>query len=188
MRPRDRCSIRSRDLLPAWLMNPSKIIGVSWLLAANQLALAQNADLQGVFVNPTQSEAGIKAAIDSATQEFSFIARPIARSRLKKHSPAIKRVEIAQGQAISIKLGGTKPSQHTPGQPPVKWRRDDGEVFDVTMEWQGAVLVQTFVSPEGQRVNRYFLSADGKALSMEVTLSGPQLSRAVRYTLTYLRE
>jgi len=169
-------------------MNGLQIIATLWLLAAGQFALAQNADLQGVFVNPTQSEAGIKAAIESATQEFSFVTRPIARSRLKKHSPAIKRVEITQGEAISIALGHTKPSRHVPGQPPVPWVRDDGEVFEVTMEWQGAALVQTFVSPEGRRTNRYSLSDGGKELSMEVTLTGPQLPRALRYTLTYRRE
>lgn len=168
-------------------MNYKNIIGAIALLIAG-VAQAENPVMQGMFVNANQSDAPIKAAIESATQEFNFVTRPIARSRLKKHSPAITRVEITQDTIISIKLGNTKPSQHAPGQPSVKWSRDDGEVFDVTMEWHGPTLIQTFKSEEGTRVNRYSLSPDGLQLMMDVTLTGPQLKRVVKYMLTYTRE
>jgi hypothetical protein len=168
-------------------MNYKQSIGVL-LLIASPAALAQNPSLTGVFVNPAQSMANIEKAIEVATKEFNFVARPIARSRLKKHSPPITRVEIEQGPAITIKLGDAKPTIHSPGQPPIKWVRPDGEVFNVTMQWQGATLLQTFESEEGTRVNRYSLSADGQQLTMDVTLTGPQLKRAVKYVLTYTRE
>jgi len=158
------------------------------LLMLSSVALPESPALQGVFVNPAQADAGIDSAIEAATQDFNFVTRPIARSRLKKHSPAIKRVEIRQGAGIEIKLGDAKPSRHAPGQAPVKWVRADGESFDVTMEWQGEALVQTFVSEEGRRVNRYELSPDGQRLTMDVSLTGPQLKRPVKYTLTYTRE
>jgi hypothetical protein len=169
-------------------MNTRKLLTIWGLAVLAVQAHADNPAMQGVFVNHNQSDVPIKAAIESATQEFNFVTRPIARSRLKKHSPAITRVEITQDTVISIKLGNTKPSHNIPGQPSVKWSRDDGEVFDVAMEWHGATLVHTFVSEEGKRVNRYSLSPDGQQLMMDVTLTGPQLKRAVKYMLTYARE
>jgi hypothetical protein len=169
-------------------MNYKQSIGVLLLIAMSPGVLAQNPALTGVFVNPAQSSKSIEAAIEVATKEFNFVARPIARSRLKKHSPAITRVEIGQGDAITIKLGDAKPTIHSPSQPPVKWTRPDGEVFNVTMQWQGATLLQTFESEEGTRVNRYSLSADGQQLMMDVTLTGPQLKRAVKYMLMYTRD
>jgi hypothetical protein len=169
-------------------MNYKNLIGATVLLAMSPIVLAQNPSLAGVFVNPSQSSAGIEAAIESAVREFNFVARPSARSRLKKHNPVVQRVEIKQDVLIAITLANAKPTAHTPGQPPVKWTRPDGEVFDVTMEWQGATLIQTFKSEEGTRVNRYSLSADGQQLMMDVTLTGPQLKRAVKYMLTYTRD
>jgi hypothetical protein len=160
-----------------------------WGLAALAIqARADNPAMQGVFVNPSQSDAGIKAAIDAAAREFNFVTRPIARSRLKKHNPVLHRVEVKQGTAIEITLADAKPSAHTPGQPPVKWTRPDGEVFDVTMAWQGATLIQTFKSEEGTRVNRFSLSPDGNVLSMDVSLSGPYMQREMKYMLTFKRQ
>lgn len=152
-------------------------------------AEAEDAMLQGVFVNPTQPEAPIKAAIETAVKDFNFIARPIARSRLKKTNSPIKRVEIGRnGKAVAIGLDSNKPIATEPGAAPIKWKRDDGEVFDVSTEWQGPALVQTFVAPDGKRVNHYSLSADGMTITMHVTLTSPQLDVPVQYDLHFKRQ
>ena len=164
-----------------------RAIGAIGLLLAGA-SRADNPALQGVFVNPAQSDASIQAAIEAAAKDFNFVARPIVRSRLKKHNPVLYRVEIKQDGVITITLANAKPSTHTPGQPPVKWTRPDGEVFDVWMEWQGATLIQTFKSEEGTRVNRYDLSGDANKLAMDVVLTGPQLKKPVKYLLTFARE
>ena len=169
-------------------MNYKKSIGTIVMVAMSSTVLAQNPAITGVFINPSQASASIEAAIEVAIKEFNFVARPIARSRLKKHNPVLQRVEIVQGELIAITLANAKPTAHRPGQPPAKWTRPDGEVFDITMAWQGATLIQTFKSEEGTRVNRYSLSPDGQQLMMDVTLTGPELKRAVKYMLTYARD
>ena len=59
---------------------------------------------------------------------------------------------------------------------PVKWTREDGEVFDLSTEWQGQRLVQTFRAEDGTRTNTYSISADGRVLTMHVVLRSPRLS------------
>jgi hypothetical protein len=163
------------------------LIGAIYL--AGSVANADDAALQGVFANPAQTDETIKPAIEVAVKDFNFISRPIARSRLKKANTVIKRVEVGRaGKAVTITLGTGNPTVTEPGAAPVKWKRNDGEVFDVSTEWQGATLVQSFVAEDGKRVNRYTLSPDGATLTMQVTISSEQLKAPVQYQLSFKRE
>lgn len=158
------------------------------LLLSGWAARADAPALQGVFVNAAQPEEGIDAAIDAAVRSFNVAARAIARSRLKRVNVALKRVEVARhGAEITITLGSNTPSTATPGHAPAKWTRDDGEIFDASLEWQGATLVQTVTSGESRRVNRFDLSPDGNTLTLAVTVTGPQLQTPVQYQLTFKR-
>lgn len=172
-------------------MNPTLPvrIGLLLLIVGGTPAVADDTRLLGAFVNRAPSEKIIAAAIDPAVADFNFIARPIARSRLKKSNPMIMRVAIAQsGADLVITLGTQKPTTATPGGPTVKWTRDDGEVLDVAFAWEGATLVQSFKAEDGIRYNRYALSPDGDTLTIDVLLTSDQLKKPVKYQLTLVRE
>ena len=169
--------------------NRWSIVALCLALVAGRTVTADAPALQGVFVNATQPEEGIDAAIDAAVRSFNVAARAIARSRLKRVNVALKRVEVARhGAEIAITLGSNTPSTATPGHAPATWRRDDGETVDVSLEWQGATLVQTVTSGESARVNRFDLSPDGNTLTLAVVVTGPQLQTPVQYQLTFKRE
>jgi hypothetical protein len=173
----------------ARLASGSLIAVLCVALTGGRVARADAPALQGVFVNAAQPEQGIDAAIDAAVRSFNVAARAIARSRLKRVNVALNRVEVARHDAeITITLGSNTPSTATPGHGPAKWTRDDGEIVDVTLEWQGATLVQTVTSGESKRVNRFDLSPDGNTLTLAVTVTGPQLQTPVQYQLTFRRE
>jgi hypothetical protein len=155
----------------------------------HRTAEAQERPVEGVFVNQSKSDDVIRIAIDAAVKDFNFVTRPIARSRLRKTNPLIARIEVAPvGSKVSIQLDKSKPTVTEPGKPPIKWTRDDGEVFDVSTEWKGRALQQSFAAPDGSRVNRYSVSPDGSALTMDVTLTSPQLKAPVNYRLVFARE
>jgi hypothetical protein len=155
----------------------------------HRAAGAQERSIQGVFVNQSKSDEAIRIAIDAAVKDFNFIARPIARSRLKKTNPLITRIEIAHtGNAVSIQLDKSKPTVTEPGKPPIKWTRDDGEEFDVSTDWKAGTLQQSFVAPDGTRTNRFSISPDGSILTVDVTLTSPQLKAPVNYRLVFARE
>ena len=150
---------------------------------------AENANLQGSYANEAQVANSIEAAVDTAIAKMNFIARPVARSRLKKTNTAHRRVTIAStAQEISIAFDGNPPVRMPADGQTAKWTRDDGEVFDVSARWVDDQLVQTFKAPDGQRVNTFVLSPDGRTLNMQVEITSPQLPAPVAYALTFGRE
>jgi len=173
-------------------MKSTTIKNVSFVLmlaAASANVMAEDLRLEGTFVNRAPNEKPILEAIDKAVAPFNFIARPVARSRLKKSNPMITRAEFArQGAEIVVKLGVQKPVVATPGGETVKWTRDDGEVLDVGFQWEQATLVQSFKAEDGMRYNRYTLSADNTSLTLDVTLTSPRLEKPMTYRLTLTRE
>jgi len=157
------------------------------ILSIAAAAQADDAALQGTFVNEQQSAATIETAIEAAVAKMNFIKRPIARSRLKKTNEAHRRVQIdIGGDQISVAFDGRKPVQMPADGSTIRWTREDGETFDVNAAWDGNRLVQTFRAEDGTRANAFSASADGR-LTMQVTLTSPQLDQPLVYTLTFAR-
>ena len=152
-------------------------------------ALAENANLPGVYTNDRQTGDGIAAAIDAAVAKMNFITRPVARSRLKKTNAPHRRVAIETGvQEITVAFDANAPVRMPADGRTAKWTRADGEVFDVSAQWAGDRLVQTFKAEDGQRTNTFVLGPDGRALSVQVEVTSPQLPAPVRYELAFERE
>lgn len=148
---------------------------------------ADEATLQGTFLNEQQSAKTIETAIETSVAKMNFIKRPIARSRLKKTNEAHRRVEIGMGGGeISVAFDGRKPVKMPADGSAIHWTREDGETFEVNAVWDGSRLVQTFKAEDGTRANAFSLGADGR-LTMVVTLTSPQLDRPLVYTLTFAR-
>ena len=163
---------------------------VGWLLVLGiaQNAWSQAALLQGVFTNPTQSEAEIKKAIDAGVAKVNFMIRSIARSRLTNVNPAYKRVAIEQtSDAITTTYDDRKPVRAPLDGSTIKWTREDGEKFDVHVEQKDGQLVQTFKGEDGERINTYQLSPDGNTLTVAVELRSERLPEPVRYQLMFAR-
>jgi hypothetical protein len=174
-------------------MNKSSLIagsiGTLCALLAVRAAYAEDPRLQGSFVSMSRSDKAIADAIDKSVADFNFVARPIARSRLKKANPTITQaVFLQEGADVAVTLGAQKPARAAAGAAPVKWTRNDGETFDVKFAWEGSTLVQSFTAADGVRHNRYTLSADGNTLSVNVSLHSDQLKVPVTYQLAMSRE
>jgi hypothetical protein len=151
------------------------------------LAQAQSPGLQGTYVNELQSKDPIDAAIQASIAKMNFIARPIARSRLRKTNPPFRRVEIARTeQEISVAFDAGKPVRMPADGTTIQWTRDDGEVFDVAADWRGDQLVQRFKAKDGERINTFRLSPDGTRLNLQVELRSPQLPSPLSYVLNFV--
>ncbi len=151
-------------------------------------AIASAQSLAGTYTFNRQASDNVNAAIDQAVRRMNFVTRPIARGRLRGTNQPYRRIVIAHTQtSVSIttddRAAITSPSNGTP----VKWRREDGETLDVSTEWENGKLEQTFKADDGQRVNTYSLSADGRTLTMAVTITSGKLPQPLRYKLLYDR-
>ena len=156
------------------------------LFALLPASLGAQQSLSGTYTLNRQASDDINAAIESAVRRMNFVTRPIARGRLRKTNAAYERVVIDYGTSqVSVtfdqRAAIVTPSNGTP----IKWRREDGEQFDVSTEWENGRLEQTFSAEDGRRVNVYTL--EGNTLTMEVTITSPRLSAPLRYKLVYNR-
>ncbi|MEO8799993.1 MAG: hypothetical protein ABI551_19000 [Polyangiaceae bacterium] len=141
------------------------------------------------YAGGDKQRAGIDAAIETAITGMFFVAKPIARSKLHEKTAVKNSVgfSFAKGKITSTASGAAPATSKDDGTgAPYKV---DGETIRVLQNvTPNAHLLQTFAATDGTRSNDYTLSADGKTLTMTVTLSSGKLPRAVHYALTYQRD
>ena len=172
-------------------MRPQRLIPALFALLAllaPALSHAQGPEsLRGTYTLNRQASDNVNQAIEAAVARMNFVTRPIARGRLRKTNTAYERLVISfPTSQVSIQFDARNAIVTNANGTPIKWRREDGEEFDVSTEWENGRLEQTFAAEDGRRVNEYTLSADG-TLTMNVTITSPRLASPLRYKLVYNR-
>lgn len=143
------------------------------------------ADLAGKYELAPERSGDVERAIEQAVAKMGFIKRPIARGRLSKTNVPYRRVSIEVSQSeVAIGFDGREPIRMPGDGRPIKWKREDGETFDVSARVEGEQLLQTYKAEDGQRVNTFYKAADG-ALHLQVEVSSPQLPQPLTYELVY---
>jgi hypothetical protein len=169
----------------------TSVIALVCLLAAALVpaaAKAQESSMRGTWTLNRQASDDVTAAINRAVQRMNFITRPIARGRLTRTNAPYQRVQVDYNQEhVTLRFDERAPMTTPSNGTPIQWRREDGEMFALSTEWENGRLEQTFKADDGQRVNVFSVSEDGRTLSMEVTVSSPRLPAPVRYKLVYNR-
>jgi hypothetical protein len=159
------------------------------ILAAGLLAFGawgdEAAGLSGKYKYAPEQSGDISQAIEQAIEKMNFIKRPIARGRLSRTNFAYQQVRIEIGASEAEVTYDTQAPIRMPldGQA-IKWKRADGETFDVSAKLEGARLVQTYKAEDGTRVNSFAKDAAG-SLQLQVEVSSPQLPQPLKYTLMY---
>lgn len=177
-----------RQRLSTLLAAVAAVLALSAAAPALAQQAAQTPSLDGTYTLNTTASEDVNRAIEQAVARMNFITRPIARGRLKRTNQPYQRILIqhTQGQ-VSITTDQRAPIRTPANGTPIKWRREDGEMFDVSTEWENGSLEQTFAAEDGRRVNSFSVSPDGRTLTMEVTVTSPRLSQPLRYRLVYNR-
>ncbi len=175
-------------------MKPSKALYATpvflfLVLLLAGIARADNPALTGHYLYVPERSAAVEQMVDKTVAEMNFLLRPIARSRLNKTNQPYQKItlDFPAGKA-SIITDKRAAIVTTADGKPVKWKREDGEVMDVSMQWQGSALQETFAAEDGKRVNLFELSPDGTELRMLVTVSSKRLPKPLVYTLVYKRQ
>ncbi len=152
-------------------------------------ASAQAADFTGTYTAADGAEQIVEQAIQQAVAKMNVIARPIARSRLKKTNSPYRVIRIEQQPAqLTFQFDHRKPLELPADGRAIKWAREDGEVLDVSARLQDGVITQTFQAEDGQRTNRFTLGPDGATMTLDVTVSSPRLPEPLAYSLDYHRQ
>lgn len=149
-------------------------------------ARAQESSMRGTFTLNRQASDNVRQAIDAAVARMNFVTRPIARGRLVRTNTAYERVVLNFDQReVTVTFDQRAAIKSPANGTPIKWKREDGEEFDLSTEWENGRLEQTFKAEDGQRVNVF--SIDGDTLTMNVTITSPRLTAPLRYKLVYNR-
>lgn len=167
-----------------WLISAVSVLA----LAVPPVLAAQAQALAGNYMLQAEGSDNIDAKINDATAKLNFAIRGIGRSRLRKTNTPYRRLTIAHtAQDVTVTTDGRTPIRTPANGTPVRWRREDGEMLNVSTEWNNGVLEQTFAAEDGKRINRYSLSGDGRLLTMEVTIASPRLPKPLVYKQVYHR-
>jgi hypothetical protein len=151
-------------------------------------AMAAPPSLQGTYTLVPEQSDDVGQAIQNTVAQLNFLFRPIARGRLTKTNKPYQRVILSLSpDEISIITDLRAPIKTNPAGAPIKWTREDGEIFDVSTVWDGTTLKQTFAAEDGQRVNEYRATEDGQGMTLQVTVSSSRLKEPLRYRLAYKR-
>ena len=157
------------------------ILAAALLVAAPAAARAQAGAIAGTFTLDRAASDNVEKAIAKAIKDMNFVTRPIARGRLNKTNQPYQQVSIATSGANTVVTIEKLPPRSAPSNgTPVDWTRPaDGEKLKLSMQWDGARLVETLKADDGQRVNAYTLSPDGSTLTMNVTAEAADVQAGV---------
>jgi hypothetical protein len=169
----------------------TSVVALALALAATlvpTLGSAQESSMRGTWTLNRQASDNVATAINTAVARMNFVTRPIARGRLTRTNAPYTRVEIGYTQErVTLKYDERAPMVSPANGTPVQWRREDGEMLQLSTEWENGRLEQTFKAEDGQRVNTFSISEDGRVLSLDVTVSSPRLPQPLHYKLVFNR-
>ncbi|MCZ7599136.1 MAG: hypothetical protein M5U09_17555 [Gammaproteobacteria bacterium] len=132
-----------------------------------------------------EAQARVNRAIDEAVANMSWFRRGFARTRLREKNPIRDTVRIDVGGGdVTIEYGDA-----TYTTPEGQWRTvtATGEQVRLLQQVVGDRIYQTFRTEDGEKLTVYSVSDDGSRLTLDITVSSPQLPQPLRYDLDYRR-
>lgn len=169
----------------------NRVAFAAFALLAGSVLYAERAEAQGVegsWVYVAQGSDDVNAVIEKGTAKMNFVTKPVARKRLKGTNKPYQTLVISRtGSEIVTAMDDRAPIHMPADGKAIKWKREDGEVFNVNAVTQNGALVQSFIADDGQRENAYKVRPDG-TLEMKVTIRSGRLPAPLVYTLLYRKE
>lgn len=160
-------------------------------LSSSYAQTPQTPQLQGTYTLDAAASDNVRKAIEITVRGMRWPRQGFARNRLQKTNlPPYQRVVIQLEPSItgvSITTDKRAPIRTSADGTPIDWTREDKEKFKVSTVLKCGPLEQTFKSEDGQRVNTYSISADGKTLIIHVSVTSDRLPRPLTYKLVYKR-
>ncbi len=161
------------------------------LLAPTSVSVKpQTPSLRGTYTLDAAASDDVNKAIDAAVKGIrGGLTRGAVRSGLREINVAYEQISISYTEAeVGIATDQRQPLRTPVDGAPVDWTREDGEKVKVSTVWDSGKLIRTFKKVgAGQRINTYIISADGKKLTMQVSVTSTYLPQPLTYKLVYQR-
>ncbi|MBI4913085.1 MAG: hypothetical protein HY823_10140 [Acidobacteria bacterium] len=154
----------------------------AFLIPAALVAQAPAWDGNFVF-DPARSD-DVAAVVKTFTDPMNFAVRLVWRKKLESSEKPPQNLSLLKGSNLTLGVNKEVPFTAGPGNP-AKWKRADGESFLVSFEERGDALSLVFAQDDVKRTWKLGLDAEGRVLTVEVTLENPKLPGPLRYRLQY---
>jgi len=142
-----------------------------------------------IFVGGAKERTALDEAIERSLDGMIFIAKPIARPKLRKASRILPSFsfEFPEGWIRSLTPGNPVAMSRDSGEV-ARFTSGDGEQLRLSQRFLGLKLVQDFSSSEGTRRNEYSISPNGSTMGLTVTITSSKLPQPLVYKLTYQKK
>lgn len=140
------------------------------------------------FIGGDKERQALLDAIEDVIADMNFIARPIARKRLRESNlPSAELHLVVTADEITVARPG-RPTVSAPRDgSTITWESPDGDEFQVRHRLvDDKTLVQEFVG-DGNRSENVF-SLDGDRVTVATTIEADRLPKVLRFRMTYRRK
>ncbi len=128
-------------------------------------------------------------AIEDTVQRMPRIMRAIARGRITASTEIPARITIrVDGGEVTI-AEGDGGGRSTPWDgTPVAVQGNEDPAATLARTWDGGALTSRFQEPKGSGTDVFRPAADGRTMTLTVTVASQHLPSDIVYDLTYRRE
>jgi len=142
-----------------------------------------------VYAGGEAELAAVVQAVDRATADMSFLARPFANEALRPRALPRERYTLSfDGSAVSVVSPDNPAERGEVGGPPVKVTDRFGDENQTTFRMLDGALVEAGKSADGSGETVFTPGADGQTMSVRRLMESGRLSAPVDLTFSYRRQ
>jgi hypothetical protein len=129
----------------------------------------------------------VEKALDTALADLNMVMKLLVKKTMTSRFAETVAIEV-DGSDVAIKIGENDKATAKIGEPkPVK-SKDGKQTGTLTHAFDGSKLTETLSGENGTFVNVLTLSADGKTLTRDVTVTSQRMKKPLKYRLVYTRK
>ena len=142
-----------------------------------------------VYAGGESELAAVNQAVDHATADMGFLAKPFAAQALGARAQPRDRYTLSfDGREVSVVSPDHPIERGEIGGPPVKVTDRFGDENETTFRMQGGALVEAGKSTDGSGETVFTPSADGQTMHVRRLMESGRISAPVDVTLSYRRQ
>jgi len=142
-----------------------------------------------VYAGGEAELAAVLQAVDRATADMSFLARPFANEALRPRAFPRERYNLSfDGSAVSVVSPDNPAERGEVGGPPVKVTDRFGDENQTTFRMRDGALVEAGKRADGSGETVFTPGADGQTMSVRRLMESGRLSAPVDLTFSYRRQ
>jgi hypothetical protein len=129
----------------------------------------------------------VEKAFDEALADLNIIMRGMAKKAMAQRFAESLSIDVS-GDKVGVKIGENDKVKVALGKTEAVKSSDGKSSGKATHKFEGGKLVEVLTSDTGNVTNVFTLSADGKTLTRDVTVTGERLKKPAKYKLVYVRK